>query len=606
MSSEISLPHLLLENSSDNAQSPSEGCNKAVAWARVSTDMQDERGLSMPEQLREIRQYATKNDLEIVAEFSEATSAFRHEERRVEFIKMLAFVRADKQITAILVHDFSRFSRDSVRGKSLFRALKDEGIQVRSVTDPGFDPETASGVWMEAVTFAKNEAYSREIAFHTRKGCRANVQTRDPETGLCYKNGGQPLFGYKSVQLIRGEQHRGKPVIKSVWELDDTMVNGKAMHEWAREVLLMAKEGASLDRIRDFLNDNGVPGRRNAYWGLSTCWSLLEHYKILKYCGYDFYNIHMKQGKARPLEDWVIVENAHPAIITEEEAQAIIATRKKKKSERFDTGCVRSRTSEYLLSGGLFICERCGSNMTGIHTTSEYYVCGSRPYRKGLGCGPGVYVPKAWIEDMVTQQIAFMLEQALPDLQALTREVNAQLRARWERETGHDGTLVKRITEIARRIEKARKMMIDDELTEEDVRYAKERLRELQIEREGLMAQPIPTEPPPQIDVKTMLEYRNNLEKAMNSGEPEERKAWLRKVVQQIALNPETLRVRITLRLPGSLMQQLVAGEGARTRPKASNQTGLHAHPFSPILSDKMSLSVPWRQPVVMPDGHYG
>lgn len=28
---------------------------KAVAWARVSTDMQEERGLSMPEQLREIR-----------------------------------------------------------------------------------------------------------------------------------------------------------------------------------------------------------------------------------------------------------------------------------------------------------------------------------------------------------------------------------------------------------------------------------------------------------------------------------------------------------------------------------------------------------------------
>jgi len=28
---------------------------------------------------------------------------------------------------------------------------------------------------MEAITFAKNEAYSREVAFHARKGCRASV-----------------------------------------------------------------------------------------------------------------------------------------------------------------------------------------------------------------------------------------------------------------------------------------------------------------------------------------------------------------------------------------------------------------------------------------------
>ena len=38
------------------AQSPTDQV-KAVAWARVSTEMQEERGLSIPEQLREIRGY---------------------------------------------------------------------------------------------------------------------------------------------------------------------------------------------------------------------------------------------------------------------------------------------------------------------------------------------------------------------------------------------------------------------------------------------------------------------------------------------------------------------------------------------------------------------
>ena len=58
---------------------------KAFAWARVSTDMQEEKGLSMPEQLREIRLYAEKNGIEIVQEFSEATSAFKKKSRRVQF-----------------------------------------------------------------------------------------------------------------------------------------------------------------------------------------------------------------------------------------------------------------------------------------------------------------------------------------------------------------------------------------------------------------------------------------------------------------------------------------------------------------------------------------
>ena len=46
------------------AEAPASRKTFAVAWARVSTDMQDERGfMSMPEQLREIRQYAERHDL---------------------------------------------------------------------------------------------------------------------------------------------------------------------------------------------------------------------------------------------------------------------------------------------------------------------------------------------------------------------------------------------------------------------------------------------------------------------------------------------------------------------------------------------------------------
>lgn len=58
---------------------------RAFAWARVSTSIQEEHGLSIPEQLRQIREYARARNIDIVAEFSEAESAFQRRAKRPEF-----------------------------------------------------------------------------------------------------------------------------------------------------------------------------------------------------------------------------------------------------------------------------------------------------------------------------------------------------------------------------------------------------------------------------------------------------------------------------------------------------------------------------------------
>jgi hypothetical protein len=157
---------------------------------------------------------------------------------------------------------------------------------------------------MEAIVYAKNEAHSREVAFHTRKGCRANVQTRDPETGRCYKNGGQALFGYRAERLQRGEVKRGRPLVKCTWVPDETIVAGRSVHEWARHCLVeLAGKGASLDELRDFCNATGIPGRRKKYWGNSTWHALLQPSVLLQYCGYGVWNVRDKQGRERPASE---------------------------------------------------------------------------------------------------------------------------------------------------------------------------------------------------------------------------------------------------------------------------------------------------------------
>ena len=533
---------------------------KAVAWARVSTDMQEERGLSMPEQFREMRVYAEKHDIEVVAEFSEAASAYQKDAKRVEFHRMLAAARANPEVNAILVHDFSRFSRDSVRAKTLVRDLRQAGIRVISLNDPEIDPDTVAGVYMEAITFAKNEAYSREVAFHTRKGCRANAQTRDAETGWCYKNGGQPLWGYRSEQLIRGEEKKGRPIIKSIWVLDESVVAGRPVHEWIRHCLAeMAAKGAALDALRDFCNQNGIPARRKQYWSISTWHALLQPHSLLQFCGYGVWNVHRKNGSIRPASEWLIVENAHPAIITEEEARAIAAHRRSSARKQFDTGYGKSRESRYLLSGGLFKCGRCGANMIGFRTSAgSYYVCGSQPYRRGMGCGPGVYVPQEGIEAEVAEGMRDLLG-ICANPKGFLIEVNAELRRIWEEQTGHDPHAAARVQTIDGKIENIRRA-IEDGLS--DAAWANTRLKALLQDRTDLLAKTVVVGESPQIDIQAASEYRRHTEKVLKQGGAAEQKRLLRTWVSEVKLAPEQQQVEMTYRIPEPIMNGVVAGAG--------------------------------------------
>lgn len=552
------LEHLGIRTSPDSEVHHSRP-RKALIWARVSTNEQSARGLSIPEQLREIRSFAASRSIEIVGEHQEVASAFKRGDRRFKFHRMLERAKTDPSINVILVHDFSRFSRDNIEAPLLIRDLREAGVQLISVTDPEVDPETISGVFMEAVTFANHRAYSLSVAMHTRKGCRANVQTRDPESNWCYKNGGQPLWGYKSVRLERGQERKGKPIIKSIWELDDLIVADRPVHEWVHHCLVeLAANGASLKELRDFCNEKGFPARRKQYWGVSTWNALLRPDVLGKYCGYGIWNVHGRKGKVRSPSDWVIEPNSHPAILTEEEAVRVAEARRaaKRKPSRLPQG--RSRVSQYLLSGGLFRCGRCGSNMTGFSVPyGPYYICGSQPYRKGRGCGPGVYVRVDLVEGEVIRGVGALVSHC-SDPKGFARMVNEEIQKLWDSQNGQDLATQQKHAEIEKKIGNVRKA-IEDGIN--DAEWANTRLKDLELDRAALPPLTHKPGPPPKLSVQEVMHYRGEFEKVFANGTIQDKKKLLRIWIDEIKLAPEQLEIEISFRVPEPFfMNQLVAG----------------------------------------------
>jgi hypothetical protein len=257
----------------------------------------------------------------------------------------------------------------------------------------------------------------------------------------------------------------------------------------------------------------------------------------------------------------VIVENAHEALITEEDAERIIEVRSGRACKKFTRTSNRTHNSRYLLSGGLFKCERCGSNMIGYRNSSEgiYYICGSQPYRRGMGCGPGVYVPKQAVEDEVLSGLRDLVG-VCGDPNGFVRMVNQELKRIWQESVGYDPSVPTRVKEIENKIANIRKA-VEDGLP--DSQWAYTRMRELMGELDGLREKQVVTHEPAKIDVATALAYRKQTEKLLAAGSDTERKRMMKLWVDKVSLAPESLEVEITYKLPPSIVNS--DGEGPRS-----------------------------------------
>ena len=332
---------------------------KAVAYARYSSDNQSPE--SIDEQLYDIRDWAVKNDCEILKIYTDEAETGTSDENRDDFLNMVAD-SSEMEYDYVLVHKTNRFARNKWDAAIYKKMLRENGKKVIYVTQPMLNEETPEAMMLETFFEGMDQYYSLDLAREVMKGHKKNARA-------CKHNGGLPALGFdvdKETQtyLINEREAQG---VKIIFEMYDAGFSYDAI---IREL-----------NIKGFKTKTGRPFSKN---------SISDILRNEKYVGVYTYNRrqHKVKGKRnnrkeKPADQIVRIPGGMPQIIEQElwdRVQARIAGRKHNPGERARNKAI----TQYLLTGKIE-CGQCGFAMVGKNGGTwgdkkryDYYICNNR------------------------------------------------------------------------------------------------------------------------------------------------------------------------------------------------------------------------------------
>ena len=350
--------------------------NKAVIYARYSSDLQDEGSINA--QVRAAEEYAARHGLTIVGKYIDEAISGKGTKTasRTAYQKMLRDA-SKGAFDTILIHKMDRVARSALEHLTLEAKLEALGVTLISTTqDFG---RTIEGKLMRRFMGALSEYFIDNLGAEVKKGHK--------ETALKgLHNGGYPPFGYDVVdqQYIINDLEAGY-----VRKMFTAAVNREGFTE-----LIAEMEAA------------GIKGKRGRPIKYPQIYEILRNEKytgVYLYCQQDGKNQPDRRAKATAIR----IENALPIIISKaqfEEVKQIMTTRKQ----------VGRGKAGYLCSG-LVYCT-CGAKMHGLSPTR-----GRKIYSCSATCGFG----SVRMEDIDAAASQYLRELLSPETQ---REVALALR----------------------------------------------------------------------------------------------------------------------------------------------------------------------------------
>ncbi|KKW37718.1 MAG: Recombinase [Candidatus Adlerbacteria bacterium GW2011_GWB1_54_7] len=221
---------------------------KYIIYARKSTEEDDRQVLSIEAQLVELKEFAAKEKLEIVASFQEAKTA--KEPGRMKFAEMLSLIEEGKADGIVSWHP-DRLARNSVDGGKIIHFV-DRGL-IRALKFPcfWFEP-TPQGLFMLNIAFGQSKYFVDNLRENVKRGLRQKI-----------RNGVWPSWapvGYLNNAKTRGidVDKEKAPKVRKIFEMYATGAYSlNILANWCekKKLLTNADNKISLSNVQHILQN---------------------------------------------------------------------------------------------------------------------------------------------------------------------------------------------------------------------------------------------------------------------------------------------------------------------------------------------------------------
>ncbi len=502
---------------------------RVVLYARVSSEKQAEKDLSIPAQLKALRMYALKRNWEIITEYVDEAESARSVNRPAFQEMITAAKKKEKPFDIILVWKLSRFARnreDSIIYKSL---LRKRGISLISINEQIDD--SAAGKLLEGMIEVIDEFYSANLAQDTMRGMKENVNRG-------FFNGGIVPFGYKKVKASIGSSQKTK--------LEPDNVEAPIV-KYAFQMAMEGKGGKEIARV---LNSEGYRTRSGKLFGTTIINFWLRNPVYTGKLVWNRTDRSNEKPLRKPTNEVIVVSNTHEALVSQDEfdqIQALLASRRPRVRHP------RVVASKYLLSGFCF-CGKCGAALIGTAAKSgkyPYYECNSR-YKKGKDSCDGIRLGKDYLEGFVVSRI---IENILTEenLKKLVSMINSELLETSTRSKTQLLQTEKQLTQTSNKLTRLYSALESGKLELEDLAPRIKELRANQKEfqrRRDQLLESVNSEEVDSLDTDTVISHVNELGQILKESSFVQRKTFISSFIRHIEVYPDKIIIDYNLPLP--------------------------------------------------------
>ncbi|MGI5841586.1 MAG: recombinase family protein [Patescibacteria group bacterium] len=243
---------------------------KYLAYCRKSTDEPDRQILSIQAQIAEVKEFASRENLEIIEIIVESKTA--KSPGRGEFNRMVKLLEANKAQGIVAWHP-DRLARNSVDGGQLIYLLDTGKLLDLKFPSFWFD-NTPQGKFMLNIAFGQSKYYVDNLSENVKRGNRQKIRRGEwpNKAPIGYLNY-HPINQAKTIIV---DSQKSKYIIKAF--------------------KMFATGSFAFIQIRDFLTDNKVFGvNKGNKIHLDTIRRILSnpfYYGVLKYKGEFFKGVH--------------------------------------------------------------------------------------------------------------------------------------------------------------------------------------------------------------------------------------------------------------------------------------------------------------------------